>query len=152
MWLQHRSTASACTCGTRNRNTDPASWTVRKVMLPAPEPPPLALRTVPATLPDCKVTHCSVGAVVNSSRNLVSRTSSQRSLPYKGVNNQLPPSRQVLTMKLHIISARMKCQFTIRCVKHRRQNVVLPTSIPSIHQQPHTIINQRRQQGGGIVH
>lgn len=74
--------------------TDPASWTVTKVMLPPPKLPPFALRTVPAALPDCKVIHCSVGAVVNSSRKSVSRTSSQRSLPYKGVNNHPFSSRR----------------------------------------------------------
>ena len=71
--------------GTCDRKTDPASSTVTNVILPAPDPPPLALRTVPAVLP-CNVIHCFVGAVVNSSRKSVSNTSSQRSLPCKRVN------------------------------------------------------------------
>ena len=93
--------------GTCDQNTDPASWTVTKVMLPAPDPPPLALRTVPAILP-CSVIHCSVGAVVNSSRKSVSRTSSQRSLPYKGVNDHPIPhtSRGTYDVVAHHICGR----------------------------------------------
>ena len=63
--------------------TDPASYIFTNVTFPALEPPPPALLTSPATRPDPHAYHGADLVFLNSSKNCVSSSPSQRSLPYK---------------------------------------------------------------------